>query len=191
MIEDEDEDEDNDRGSISLGWLVHAAMSAKARIMRMASALFAMAVGRTDPLPPARSNAWSRTSATDGVHRPVPQAEDEYEEEEPEEEDEEEEEEEPAPRARKRAEPKPSGRKGVFVLPPISVLAAPKASDRFTLSKDELETNSRAGRRVAGLRRARRDRQGKSRPGRDALRARARRHQVLARDRPCRRHRAP
>jgi S-DNA-T family DNA segregation ATPase FtsK/SpoIIIE len=48
MIEDEDEDEDNDRGSISLGWLVHAAMSAKARIMRMASALFAMAVGRTE-----------------------------------------------------------------------------------------------------------------------------------------------
>ncbi len=32
----------------------------------------------------------------------------------------------------------------MFVLPPISVLAAPKASDRMTLSKDELETNSRA-----------------------------------------------
>jgi S-DNA-T family DNA segregation ATPase FtsK/SpoIIIE len=29
-------------------------------------------------------------------------------------------------------------------LPPISVLATPKASDRFTLSKDELEENSRA-----------------------------------------------
>ena len=64
--------------------------------------------------------------------------------EEEEEEDEEEEDEEPAPRARKRAEPKSSGRKGVFVLPPISVLAAPKASDRFTQSKDELEANSRA-----------------------------------------------
>jgi S-DNA-T family DNA segregation ATPase FtsK/SpoIIIE len=145
MIEDEDEDEDNDRGSISLGWLVHAAMSAKARIMRMASALFAMAVGRTESSS-ARSFERMEPNLGSGRRAPslVPQAEDEYEEEEPEEEDEEEEEEEPAPRARKRAEPKPSGRKGVFVLPPISVLAAPKASDRFTLSKDELETNSRA-----------------------------------------------
>ena len=148
MIEDEDEDEDNDRGSISLGWLVHAAMSAKARIMRMASALFAMAVGRTESSS-ARSFERMEPNLGNGRRAPslVPQAEDEYEEEEPEEEDEEdeeEEEEEPAPRARKRAEPKPSGRKGVFVLPPISVLAAPKASDRFTLSKDELETNSRA-----------------------------------------------
>ncbi|MBN9596009.1 MAG: DNA translocase FtsK 4TM domain-containing protein [Afipia sp.] len=145
MIEDEDEDEDNDRGSISLGWLVHAAMSAKARIMRMASALFAMAVGRTESSS-TRSFERMEPNLGNGRRAPslVPQAEDEYEEEEPEEEDEEEEEEEPAPRARKRAEPKPSGRKGVFVLPPISVLAAPKASDRFTLSKDELETNSRA-----------------------------------------------
>ncbi len=145
MIEDEDDEEDNDRGSISLGWLVHAAMSAKARITRMGSALFAMAVGRTESSS-ARSFERMEPNLGNGRRAPslVPQAEDEYEEEETEEEEAEEEDEEPAPRARKRAEPKPSGRKGVFVLPPISVLAAPKASDRFTLSKDELETNSRA-----------------------------------------------
>ncbi|MGD9838474.1 MAG: DNA translocase FtsK 4TM domain-containing protein [Afipia sp.] len=145
MIEDEDDEDDNDRGSISLGWLVHAAMSAKARIMRMGSALFAMAVGRTESSS-ARSFERMEPNLGSGRRAPslVPQAEDEYEEEETEEEEAEEEDEEPAPRARKRAEPKPSGRKGVFVLPPISVLAAPKASDRFTLSKDELETNSRA-----------------------------------------------
>ena len=146
MIEDEEE-EDNDRGSVSLGWLVHAAMSAKARIMRMASALFAMAVGRTESSS-ARSFERMEPNLGNGRRAPslVPQAEDEYEEEEPEEEEEEEEEEdeEPAPRARKRAEPKSSGRKGVFVLPPIAVLAAPKASDRQTLSKDELEENSRS-----------------------------------------------
>jgi S-DNA-T family DNA segregation ATPase FtsK/SpoIIIE len=73
---------------------------------------------------------------------PEPEAEDEEYEEEEEEEDEEEEE--PVSRSRKRSEPKSTSRKGVFVLPPISVLAAPKASDRFTLSKDELEENSRA-----------------------------------------------
>ena len=143
MIEDEEDEEDNDRGSISLGWLVHAAMSAKARVMRMASALFAMAVGRTESSS-VRSFERMEPNLGNGRRAPslVPQEEDEYEEDETEEE--EEEDEEPAPRARKRADPKPSGRKGVFVLPPISVLAAPKASDRFTQSKDELEANSRA-----------------------------------------------
>jgi S-DNA-T family DNA segregation ATPase FtsK/SpoIIIE len=144
MIDDEEDEDDNDRGSISLGWLVHAVMSTKARIGRMASALFAMAVGRTESSS-ARSFERMEPNLGNGRRAPtlVPQEEDEYEEEEDEEEDEEEEEE-PAPRARKRAEPKPSGRKGVFVLPPISVLAAPKASDRQTLSKDELEENSRS-----------------------------------------------
>ena len=37
MIDEDEDEDDNDRGSISLGWLVHAAMSAKARIMRMGS----------------------------------------------------------------------------------------------------------------------------------------------------------
>jgi S-DNA-T family DNA segregation ATPase FtsK/SpoIIIE len=144
MIDDEDDFEEDDRRSISLGWLVHAAMSAKARIVRMASAVFAMAVGRTEASS-ARSFERMEPNLGGGRRAPslVPQAEDEYEEDE--EEADEKEEELPAARApRKRAEPKSSGRKGVFVLPPISVLAAPKASDRQTLSKDELETNSRA-----------------------------------------------
>ncbi|HEX7882084.1 MAG TPA: DNA translocase FtsK 4TM domain-containing protein, partial [Afipia sp.] len=144
MIDDEDDFEEDDRRSISLGWLVHAAMSAKARIVRMASAVFAMAVGRTEASS-ARSFERMEPNLGGGRRAPslVPQAEDEYEEHE--EEQDEEAEEVPAARApRKRAEPKSSGRKGVFVLPPISVLAAPKASDRQTLSKDELEANSRA-----------------------------------------------
>ena len=49
---------------------------------------------------------------------------------------------------------------------------------------------ARAGRRARRFRRPRRDRQGQSRPGRDAVRTRTRaRHQILARDRPCRRYR--
>lgn len=144
MDEDSDsEDEENDRGSISLGWIVHTAMSAKVRVMRTLSAVFAMLVGRTES---KRTASFERMEPNLGGRRRAPslvpqsEDEDEYEEEE-----DEEEEEEPAARApRKRAEPKSSGRKGVFVLPPISVLAAPKPSDRFTLSKDELENNSRA-----------------------------------------------
>jgi S-DNA-T family DNA segregation ATPase FtsK/SpoIIIE len=74
----------------------------------------------------------------------VPQSDADLEEDYEEEDDEEEEEEE-APAPRKRAAARTPSRKssGAFVLPPLSVLAAPKASDRMTLSKDELEENSR------------------------------------------------
>lgn len=144
MIEDEDDFEEDDRRSISLGWIVHTAMSAKTRVARALSAFFAMLVGRTES---RRSASFERMEPNLGGGRRAPSLvpQDEYEEEEEEDEEEEEEDEEPVARApRKRAEPKASSRKGVFVLPPISVLAAPKASDRLTLSKDELEENSRA-----------------------------------------------
>ena len=142
MIEDEEDFEEDDRRSVSLGWIVHTAMSAKTRVVRALSAFFAMLVGRTES---RRSASFERMEPNLGGGRRAPSLvpQDEYEENE-EEEEEEEEDEEPAPRARKRAEPKSSGRKGVFVLPPVSVLAAPKASDRLTLSKDELEENSRS-----------------------------------------------
>jgi S-DNA-T family DNA segregation ATPase FtsK/SpoIIIE len=146
MIDDEDDYEEDDRRSISLGWLVHAVMSAKARVVRMVSALFAMMVGRTES---SRTRSFERMEPTLGGDRRAPSLvpQDEYEddaEEEEEEDEEEEEEEEPARARRNRAEPKASKRKGSFVLPPISVLAAPKSTDRQPLSKDELEANSRA-----------------------------------------------
>ncbi|MBN9582045.1 MAG: DNA translocase FtsK 4TM domain-containing protein [Afipia sp.] len=152
--DDEDEDEDDSR-SISLGFVVHALMSAKARVMRMSSALLAVMLGRNEDK--RRARAFDRMEPDLGGERRSPSLvprddndEDEIEdhagdEDAIEEEDEDEEDEAPVARApRKRAEPKPASRKGVFVLPPISVLAAPKASDRMTLSKDELEANSRA-----------------------------------------------
>jgi S-DNA-T family DNA segregation ATPase FtsK/SpoIIIE len=149
MLDDDDlvaEDED-DRGSISLGWIVHTAMSAKVRIMRALSAAFAMLLGRGDSAP---SRRFERMEPVLGGERRspslVPQAGEDFadDEEEDEEADEEEEEEAPVARAPRRRESRPTTRKGAFVLPPLSVLAAPKASDRMTLSKDELETNSRA-----------------------------------------------
>lgn len=142
MIDDDVEEED-DRSSISLGWIVHTAMSAKVRVMRALSAVFAMLVGRTES---RRTASFERMEPNLGNGRRAPSLvpQDEYEEEEDEEEDDEEEEEPVARAPRKRAEQRPTSRKGVFVLPPISVLAAPKASDRMTLSKDELEANSRA-----------------------------------------------
>src|SRR5206468_13132346 len=78
----------------------------------------------------------------------APEAHEGYEEEE-----DDEEEEAPAARApRKKPAPKPSSRKSSdkFELPSVSVLTAPKASDRQPLSKSELEANSRALEGVLG-----------------------------------------
>ena len=56
-IIDDDEDfelDDEDQGSLTLGWIAHAAMSAKARIGRMFSSLFALLLGRGE-MGPVRS----------------------------------------------------------------------------------------------------------------------------------------
>ena len=143
-IDDEDAfEEEAAPGLFSLGFFLHAAISTKARIGRMLKALFSFAVGRNEP---ARAQSFERTEPSlRGRASPslVPKDEEEdYEEEYEDEKEEEEEEEEPAPR--KRVAKASSRKSSAFVLPPISVLATPKASDRFTLSKDELEENSRA-----------------------------------------------
>ncbi len=109
--------------------------------------------------------------------------------------DEEEEEEVPAARApRKKAAPRAPSRKSSdkFELPPISVLTAPKAVRSPAAQQVRAGFQlARAGRRARRFRRPRRNRQGPSRSGGDAVRTRARaRHQIVARDRPGRRHRA-
>jgi S-DNA-T family DNA segregation ATPase FtsK/SpoIIIE len=141
---DDDEDtfeEEATPGLFSLGFFLHAAISTKSRIGRLLKALFSLAVGRNETV---RGHSFERTEPSlRGRASPslVPKDEEEdYDEEY--EDDEEEEEEEPAPR--KRTAKASSRKASAFVLPPISVLATPKASDRFTLSKDELEENSRA-----------------------------------------------
>ena len=135
LDDDEDFEFDDDRGSLTLGWIAHAAMSAKARIGRLFSSFFAMLLGRGE-MGPIRSFDRLEPNLGQGRRAPslVPRDEMDFDEDD----------DEPAPRVRKRAEPKPVVRKGAFVLPPLSVLAAPKASDRMTLSKDELEENSRS-----------------------------------------------
>ncbi|MBI3701432.1 MAG: DNA translocase FtsK 4TM domain-containing protein [Afipia sp.] len=142
---DEDEDEEfdsdeDDQGSLTLGWIAHAAMSAKSRLGRMFSSLFTMLLGRGEA-GPIRSFDRLEPNLGNGRRAPslVPRDELDFGDGEEDEEDER-----PAPRARKRAEPKPAPRRDAFVLPPLSVLAAPRASDRVTLSKAELEENSRA-----------------------------------------------
>ncbi|MEY9180701.1 DNA translocase FtsK [Bradyrhizobium sp. USDA 313] len=153
-IEDDDkpleEDEESDRGSVSLGWLFHALMSTKARLIWLLGAAYRSLVSSG---PKTKAVAFSRQEPNLGGGRAAPsispQSEDEdHEDEHEEEEDEEEEEEEqPAARApRKKAAPKAAAKKSSekFDLPSVSMLAAPKAGDRQPLSKAELETNSRS-----------------------------------------------
>ncbi|MBN9604560.1 MAG: DNA translocase FtsK 4TM domain-containing protein [Afipia felis] len=146
-IEDDEEafDEEAAPGLFSLGFFLHAAISTKARIGRALKALFSLAVGRNET---TRSHSFERTEPTlRGRAAPslVPADEEDFDDEYEDEEEEEEEDEEPAPRKRAAKASKPSSRKAsAFTLPPIGVLTAPKASDRLTLSKDELEENSRA-----------------------------------------------
>ena len=146
-IEDDEEtfEEEAAPGLFSLGFFLHAAISTKARIGRALKALFSLAVGRNET---TRGHSFERTEPTlRGRAAPslVPADEEDFDAEYEDEEEEEEEDEEPAPRKRAAKASKPSSRKAsAFTLPPIGVLTAPKASDRLTLSKDELEENSRA-----------------------------------------------
>ena len=137
---EEDEDE---RGSVSLGWIFHALISAKARLTWLAIRLYRMLVS-SDAQPRL---SYKRQEPNLGGKAPsiTPNAQGDFEDEE-EEETEDDEEEQEAPRSpRKKAAPRTASRKAdKFELPSVSMLAAPNAADRQPLSKSELETNSRA-----------------------------------------------
>jgi len=135
------EDDEDDRGSVSLGWMFHALMSAKARLTWLLVRLYRLLVSsETQP----RLSFQRQEPNLGGRAAPsiAPDADgDDHEDEEIEDDEEEEE----APRPRKKAAPRTTARKAEkFELPSVSVLAAPKAADRQPLSKTELENNSRA-----------------------------------------------
>ena len=141
-IEDDDAPfvEADDDGSVPLGWAFHAAMSAKARLWRGLTLAYRWLVA-SGPAP--RTSLFDRREPTlDGRAAPslAPQAGDDYEDDEETDEDEEEAPVARAPRKKALAR-KPSVK---FELPSVSVLTAPRASDRQPLSKSELEANSRA-----------------------------------------------
>ena len=149
------EDYSDDRRSAMLGFMVHALMSAKARLGRMLVLAYRalVASGAT-----GKAARFERQEPTlDGRRAPSIAPRDEEDDEaiddtgeddgcddEEVEDDEEEEDEAPVARApRRKPAPRAAARKSNFDLPSVNVLAAPKASDRVSLSKSELETNSR------------------------------------------------
>ena len=144
-IEDNDApfgEEEQDGNSVSLGWIFHALMSAKARLIWFMRAAYSSLVSSGSQ--PRLSGLQRHEPILSGRSAPAlsPHADDEDEEEEEEEEDAEP----PAPAPRKKAASRAPARRSAdrFELPSVSMLAAPRAADRQPLSKSELETNSRA-----------------------------------------------
>jgi S-DNA-T family DNA segregation ATPase FtsK/SpoIIIE len=129
---DDDEEEDlsdeevgEDRGSAWLGMIVHALLSWKARIGRM---IRGEARTRT-PLPVAHGPRLEPRFDADGGAAAY---DDEYEDEDIE----------PAPR--RRAAPRtPTRRSGSgYMLPSLNLLAAPRANERTTLSREIIDGNA-------------------------------------------------
>jgi DNA segregation ATPase FtsK/SpoIIIE, S-DNA-T family len=123
---DDDESSDDSSTLVSLGFLYHGVLSLKARALRFLT-----------------RGVWARP-AREATRAPASEDEDEEEDAEAEEEEEEAE-----PRAsrspRKRVKVTGAHRlRGGFELPAITLLSAPKASDRTTLSVDAIQENATA-----------------------------------------------
>ncbi len=129
-------EEDDENASISLGRLTHALLSLKARFVRLVTMPFR--VGRTlDRRHPTRPADYRFEPRLDSGRAPAPDIE--------EEEDEEEEEGEDSPRVRKTRVTRPARRiSGDYDPPSLSLLAAPKSSERATLSSALIEENANA-----------------------------------------------
>ena len=136
-------DDERERGSISLGWITHGFLSLKARLAR--------ALKRR---PQARSPA--RRAAAPANDRTEPRFDESARatlqpQIEPEEDEEDEDETAPPARRKPKAPPRaPRKTTGGYVLPPLELLAAPKAVGRTVLSNDALQANAAALEGVLG-----------------------------------------
>jgi S-DNA-T family DNA segregation ATPase FtsK/SpoIIIE len=122
-------DDDEERTSISLGWLVHAALSIKARFVRLVtrrSALHApQAIRRRAPMPTVSQRDRFEPSVA-AVDEPEIQEDDEDAE--------------PAPAARKPSRIRmPKRSSGGYQLPELTLLAASRPSDRFAPSPESIQ----------------------------------------------------
>ena len=136
-------DDERERGSISLGWITHGFLSLKARLARAlkrrpqtrspARRAAAPAHDRTEP----RFDESARATLQPQI--------------EPEEDEEDEDETVPPARRKPKAPPRaPRKTTGGYVLPPLELLAAPKAVGRTVLSNDALQANAAALEGVLG-----------------------------------------
>ena len=151
-IEDDDTPfvEEDDRSSVSLGWVYHALMSAKARLGWLMSAAYRSLVSSS---PPPRTASFERQEPNlSGRAAPSLAPQDEKNTRTRKKRKTRKRKSRPPARRARRPRRARSARKSSdkFELPSVSVLTAPKASDRQPLSKAELEANSRALEGVLG-----------------------------------------
>jgi len=135
--EDDTEDEDDDEALISLGRLIHAVLSFRARLVRL--------FRRPTATPIASRRAAS--AATSRVE-PCFDKQAEPDDDEPAEDDEEDAEE--RPRTRKPRAPRPRRFAGGYELPSLNLLMAPRANERTTLSAELIRENATALEGVLG-----------------------------------------
>jgi DNA segregation ATPase FtsK/SpoIIIE, S-DNA-T family len=124
---DDEEAGDDSSSWVSLGLLYHGVLSLKARALRFLT-----------------RGIWARPAR---APPPAPENQEEPEEDEEDEEDEEEADAEPRAARSPRKRVKVSGAhrlRGGFELPAITLLSAPKANDRTTLSVDAIQQNATA-----------------------------------------------
>jgi S-DNA-T family DNA segregation ATPase FtsK/SpoIIIE len=128
-------DDDRDGGaSVSIGWLVHAMLSLRARCARLVASFVPLAgrLMRARQAGPAPRRAEPLFDGDAGA--PVDDEDAANEGEAPAK---------PA-RAKKPARPRAPAKSSGYELPPINLLAAPKASDRFAPSMELIQENATA-----------------------------------------------
>src|SRR5579871_3726948 len=142
---DDEDEEDDEASGVSLGMFVHALLSTKARLARAFGVIYRWLVGAQTP---TRVVQFDRREPNLGEHGAAPTlapGADSYDDDDGA--DEEDDDDEPAARApRKRTPRAPAPKKsnGNFTLPGVSLLTAPRAADRFTLSDSVLQENAKA-----------------------------------------------
>jgi DNA segregation ATPase FtsK/SpoIIIE, S-DNA-T family len=137
--DDEDQETNEERGWVSLGWLTHGLLSLKARLARLIA-------GRSPDAPrpaPVHARTEPRFEGTTlATLAPALDAELEHADAE-----------EDVPLAPRKPRPAPAPkprRSGGYVLPPLDLLAMPKALGRTTLSQEALQANATALEGVLG-----------------------------------------
>ena len=145
--------DDIERASISIGYVVHAILSLRARLMRLARLLSARGPSLTRLVPQAARSRLEPRFAAPGADPTAPEPVADLDEDE-EEADEEAKDAKPqrakagGKAARKRTNVRPASAK--YELPPLTLLSAPKASERHTPSMDTIEANGAALESVLG-----------------------------------------
>jgi len=139
--EDSEDDDGEARAAISLGWLAHEFLSAKARLLRLAAAVLT-------PAPAKKTATGARVEPRFAPAGAAPEAGAIDDADAPEEDDEDAPRAarvtRPAPPAKPRAAKAPAPRKSSgFVLPALNLLAAPKASVN-KLSEETIQANAAA-----------------------------------------------